>query len=265
MIEGLLDCSNGALGACSSASLGEMMKKLGAVVRFGSIALAITSLGGLMGCGGVDLACQTETCTGESTKTYKVCATTTGVTDKFGSSSCSCSTTAGSTCEEQCAQRVAVYCGNSPQGTDMAMHSCTMSASGAITATGTCLATTVFASGSNLGGPTLTMTSTGMGVTLEATLTRPGMVTSGAWSSSDAGAKGTINAVSTSGLPPPTWLAEVGGSDPPQGSYSMNLTVESSSTVSSGEVYIATGTITGTLAAVAQTGATGTIDFTASF
>jgi hypothetical protein len=237
-----------------------MMKKLGAVVRFGSMALAIASLGGLVGCGGVDLACQTQTCTGESTKTYQVCATTTGVTDKFGGSSCSCSTTASSTCEQQCAQRVAVYCGNSPQGTDMAMHSCTISASGAVTATESCLATTVYASGSNLGGPTLTVTSPMNGITLEATLTRPGMVTSGAWSSSDSGAAGSVSA----SMGQLTWLADVGTSMP-QGSYSMNLTVESSSSVSTGEVYIATGSITATLPAITQTGASGTVDVTASF
>jgi hypothetical protein len=91
------------------------------------------------------------------------------------------------------------------------------------------------------------------------------MPTSGMWSSSDPGAKASLF-VSTSGLPPPSWDAVVGGSNGNnQGSYTMNITIVSSTPVSNGDDYVAHGTIDGTLEAVAMTGSSGTVTLTATF
>jgi len=219
----------------------------------------------LAGCGGVKVTCQTQACEATN-KSYQICASV-GVSGgseqyKFGGSSCSCASSDTTACEA-CSQRVAVYCagdvGDGGLGSDMAIHSCTMTATGAVNETATCTATTVYASGSNLGGPTLTIQGSNS-VSLEATITRPGMVTSGTWSSTDTGTKGSIDA--TMGIP--TWDACQGCSTP-QGSWTMDLTVESMSTTSDGATYIATGTINATLPPITATGATGTVTFTASF
>jgi hypothetical protein len=217
----------------------------------------------MFGCGGVALECQNASCQSGG-KSYQTCATTTGVTYKYGGKSCSASST-NTTQVENCAQNIAEYCEGITDGgtsTDIAAHACSISLTGAITATYACMAVTTYASGSNLGGPVLAVTMPNGQNTASVTITRPGMVTSGTYTNTDSGAEGAL----TGNQGMAVWLADVGSpSSPAQGTYSMDLTVESSSTVSSGAIYIANGTVTGTLPAVTGTGATGTVNLTASF
>jgi hypothetical protein len=121
----------------------------------------------------------------------------------------------------------------------------------------------VWASDDNRGGPTLTVVDPAPLESIAVTITDPGMPSSGTWTSSDSGAKGTIFVAST-GVPPPSWDCAV-GSSADQGSYTMDITIVSSSAVSNGAVVVATGTITGTLEPVPMTGSTGTVSFTATF
>lgn len=227
------------------------------------------------GCGGSpNLTCQTTTCSSGS-NTYQVCSAVDGtVSYNYGGMSCSCPSGNTTQCQA-CAQMVAAYCGGGGGGGTGGTGGgggggsggggCTITLSGAATGTFNCTATTVYATQSNLGGPTLTVSAPAPYQMLTVTITRPGEPTSGTWSDADAGSKADL-VVESTGVPPPTWVATRGASNGmDQGSYTMSITVSNPTTVSNGKTYTATGTIDGTLPFVQGTGASGSVTLHATF
>jgi hypothetical protein len=83
------------------------------------------------------------------------------------------------------------------------------------------------------------------------------------YANSDLGAEADISVTTASNQ---TWSASVGGAGAAAGSYSLTFTsVVDNLTTPTGKGYSSEGTLTATLAAVAASGATGTVTLTATF
>jgi hypothetical protein len=232
-------------------------------------ALALLSLVAAGGCGAPSLTCQTTTCSGNSNM-YQVCTNINATeTYNFGGMSCNCSV---SNCTS-CAQMVAAYCGAGAGGTGGSGgggtggsggggSQCTITLTGAVTGTFTCTNVTTYDAGSNTAAMALVVNTPAPLQQLTVAVSKPGMPMTGAWSSSDAGAKG---GVAVQQMPvnniPPTWTASTGNGGANTGSWSANVTV----TNNGGGAYTSTGTLTATLAAANGTGAMGAVNLSATF
>jgi hypothetical protein len=208
-------------------------------------------------------------------RTYQICDDAAGNQEwKFGDMTCT--STPQNTAEvTRCNTEVMDYCagiqgsggtGGGGGGTGIGGgQPCIITLSGAVTGTFSCIPTTLYAPNSNLGGPVLAVTMPSPLMQVEATITRPGMPTSGTWTQNDSGAQSAL-AVQEGGLPPPSWICNVGGTSTPEGTYTMDITVGAGSPgPSGGTVYFATGTIDATLPFVMDTGASGVVNMHATF
>lgn len=93
-----------------------------------------------------------------------------------------------------------------------------------------------------------------------------GQLVAGTYSSTDANADGSVQVVATSGTVPPTWVATAGGSNPPQGSWTVTVTsVELLSQSANSAAYTIHGSVAATLEPVPGSNATGTVSLTGSF
>lgn len=96
-----------------------------------------------------------------------------------------------------------------------------------------------------------------------------GMLSTGTFKSSDAGANGAIHFVDTTSATVSQWAAAVGtsaGSGGAQGSYSLTITSTNPFAMATSVIdYEPHGSLTATLAPIAGTGATGNIDYTINF
>ncbi len=132
----------------------------GGLMKTLSLALACSSLVLIVGCGSPALTCQTTTCS-SGVKTYQTCANLNGsVTYNFGGMSCNCPPGNTTQCQS-CAAQVAAYCsgggggggagGGGGGGGAGGGGGCTYTVSGAVTASGTCMAMAAYDSKNNTG------------------------------------------------------------------------------------------------------------------
>jgi hypothetical protein len=96
------------------------------------------------------------------------------------------------------------------------------------------------------------------------TLQHVGTPQTGTWASTDTGANGSVSVLGLPGAMVPEWAA-VGGGSSATGSYSADLTFALGKPTAMGEMLGTNGTLTATLTPVTQTGATGTVKFSATF
>lgn len=101
------------------------------------------------------------------------------------------------------------------------------------------------------------------------TISLTGMLATGTFKSSDAGANGAIQFVDTSSSSVSQWAAAVGtsaGSGGAQGSYTLTITSTNPFAMTTSVIdYEPHGSLTATLAPIAGTGATGNIDYSINF
>jgi hypothetical protein len=92
----------------------------------------------------------------------------------------------------------------------------------------------------------------------------PGQMSTGTYHQSDTGAQGGAAVTGTSSA---SWLASsANGSNPAVGTYTLNLTgTDSIAGGASGAAYYVHGTVDGTLPAITNSGATGTVTLHATF
>jgi hypothetical protein len=151
-------------------------------------------------------------------------------------------------------------------GSDMTgpgFGSCTMTLSGAVSGTFTCAVGSVFSVADHSGGVSFSVASPAPLQAITASITRPGMVTTGTWTQGDAGASSGL-AVMQGGVPPPSWVASAGSQN--MGSYTLNLTAATViATVNTGTSYDVHGTLDATLPAEQGSGGTGSVMMHASF
>jgi hypothetical protein len=236
-------------------------------------ALAVASIIAVAGCGPPALTCNTISCPTTSTKTYQECINIdASIAYNFGGMSCHCSAASCSSCS----QMIATYCSGGGGGSGGSggggsggsggggggNNACSIMLSGAVSGSFGCSALTVYSNANNAASTTLSVASPAPLQSLTVNITRPGMPTTGFWSSADAGSTAVLAAQQSSGA---TWQASVGGAMA-QGSYTMNITVGNGTATGNGMTYMsATGNISGTLPAVTGSGASGSVTLSATF
>lgn len=101
------------------------------------------------------------------------------------------------------------------------------------------------------------------------TIELAGMLATGTFKSSDAGANGIVQLVDTTGSSVAQWAAAAGssaGSNGAQGSYTLTITSTNPFAMAPGVTdYQPHGSLTATLAPIAGTGATGNLDYSIDF
>ena len=138
---------------------------------------------------------------------------------------------------------------------------CSITLSGAASATLACTATGAYATNDNTSAVSLTTSQTNG---LTAAVGWTGQFTAGTYKESDSNA---MTGISYSNASHQIWLVSAGGSGPPQGSYTLNLADTGSPvTGQNGTGYTGIhGTLDATLPAVAGSGSTGTVTLHATF
>jgi hypothetical protein len=162
-------------------------------------------------------------------------------------------------------------CGGTAASTTNNNHSCSVTLTGAVSATYDCIIpTAAWDSSKNTGviGLLYTPSSSTQYEVLVAIGTQ-GEPAAGHYKNSDSNANGGVT-VYGSNNPINTWFAcagtSCGSSSAPAGSWDVNVTsVSTLSSFSSGKTYSIAGTATATVPALASSSATGTVTMTATF
>jgi hypothetical protein len=144
-------------------------------------------------------------------------------------------------------------------------NSCSVTLSGAVTGGPyDCQpATTAWSLGDNYGGFSFGVTASGAQPGISVAIEWVGEPVAGAYSNADAGALANLTVTATGGH---SWAAAVTGSAAPYGSYTLSFTsVVNNLTTAGGKGYSAEGTLTAALPAVTASGATGTVNISATF
>jgi hypothetical protein len=140
----------------------------------------------------------------------------------------------------------------------------TVTLSGAVTGTFSGTVVSVWTSTSN-GSVAINFPDPSPLAAFDLDLTQPGQPTVSTWTETDAGAQSAI-LVQEKGTVPPSWVTVVGGTSPNQGTYTLNLTsVAILTDTVNDKAYTVHGTLNATLPAQSGSGATGTVNLSASF